>query len=81
MRVVVFLKVKEVCAVPFSHGRKGVRRVVFAMGRNGMSRVVLPRAEEKCGLSFCRGLETCGVPLCFGGRAKGVAVFTSASWY
>lgn len=46
MRVVVFLKVKEVCAVPFSHGRKGVRRAVFAMGRNGMSRVVLPRAGD-----------------------------------
>ena len=81
MRVVVFLKVKEVCAVPFLPWIERRTSCRFVMGRKGMSRVVLLRAEEKCGLSFCRGLETCGVPLCFGGRAKGVAVFTSASWY
>ena len=81
MRVVVFLKVKEVCAVPFLPWEERRASCRFVMGRKGMSRVVLLRAEEKCGLSFCRGLETCGVPLCFGGRAKGVAVFTSASWY
>ena len=79
MRVVIFLKVKEVCVVPVLPWEERRAPCRFAMGRKGMSRVVLPRAEEKCGLSFCRGWETCGVPLCCEGRAKGVAVLTSAS--
>ena len=57
MRVVVFPKVKEVCAVPFSHGRKGVRRAVFLW------------VEKACLASFCRGRKrNAGCRFAAGGR-------------